>query len=170
MLINFGAFKGVIGETHRWRWSGELPPLKVNGEEIPFAGPVEVAVEVTSTGPGTFWLEGRASGSLMLTCSRCLEPFAHPMEVTLAETCKTVAQEGAEGDDWLAVPGEVLDLRPEVAKHFFAALPMKPLCRPDCPGLCPICGRMLADGACTCQREEIDPRLAALQKLLRDEE
>ncbi len=170
MLIDFGAFKGEIGETRRWAWSGELPPLEAGGEEIPFAGPVEVAVEVTATGPGSFWLEGRARGSLVLTCSRCLERFAHPIEVTLAETCKMVAQEGAGGGDWLPVRGEVLDLRPELAREFFAALPMKPLCRPDCPGLCPVCGRPLEAGACGCRREEVDPRLAALRELLRDRE
>ncbi|MBC7105087.1 MAG: DUF177 domain-containing protein [Firmicutes bacterium] len=127
-------------------------------------------MEVTATGPGSFWLEGRARGSVVLTCSRCLERFTHPMEVGLAETCRTTGGEGDGGGDWLPVRGEVLDLRPVLAREFFAALPMKPLCRPDCPGLCPACGRVLASGSCDCRSEEVDPRLAALRELLRDRE
>ena len=45
------------------------------------------------------------------------------------------------------------------------ALPMKPLCKPDCKGLCPSCGKDLNLGACGCTHETIDPRWEALKAL-----
>jgi DUF177 domain-containing protein len=45
---------------------------------------------------------------------------------------------------------------------------MKPLCRADCQGLCPVCGTNLNKGTCSCKREWEDPRLAALKKLKAD--
>jgi len=51
----------------------------------------------------------------------------------------------------------------------YLSLPMKPLCRPDCRGLCPQCGTNLNRGACACRREWDDPRLTALKTLVVDE-
>ena len=50
-------------------------------------------------------------------------------------------------------------------EEFSLALPVKPLCRPDCRGLCPECGKNLNEGACGCSRDSGDPRLAALRQL-----
>ncbi|MGB9809870.1 MAG: YceD family protein, partial [Caldanaerobacter sp.] len=51
--------------------------------------------------------------------------------------------------------------------HFvILSLPMKFLCKEDCKGLCPICGTNLNYGSCSCKREDIDPRLEVLSKLL----
>jgi uncharacterized protein len=50
-------------------------------------------------------------------------------------------------------------------EQFYLALPMKPLCRADCKGLCPMCGTNLNRGTCDCKREWKDPRLSALKEL-----
>jgi len=49
-----------------------------------------------------------------------------------------------------------------VKEQVLLSVPMKPLCRNDCAGLCPVCGRDLNEGACNCRKEELDPRLAPL--------
>ena len=50
-------------------------------------------------------------------------------------------------------------------EQFYLSLPMKPLCREDCQGLCPACGTNLNRGLCTCKRDWDDPRMAALRNL-----
>jgi len=50
-------------------------------------------------------------------------------------------------------------------EQFYLALPMKPLCVEDCHGLCVQCGTNLNRGSCSCERDWVDPRLAALAKL-----
>lgn len=59
----------------------------------------------------------------------------------------------------------VINLAGLLWEEFVLALPVKPLCRPDCKGLCPICGQNRNEGSCSCVREEGDPRLAALRGL-----
>ena len=60
---------------------------------------------------------------------------------------------------------EVLDTRPILLEQLQLNIPMKPLCRPDCQGLCPQCGADLNLGACGCGERQVDPRWAALAAL-----
>ncbi|RME68679.1 MAG: DUF177 domain-containing protein, partial [Nitrospirae bacterium] len=59
-----------------------------------------------------------------------------------------------------------LDITSIVQEQILLNLPMKPLCMPECKGLCPRCGMNLNTGTCDCPRTEIDPRWSALKKLL----
>jgi uncharacterized protein len=59
-----------------------------------------------------------------------------------------------------------LDLGPLLREQAWVDIPMKPLCRPDCQGLCPQCGADLNHESCECDRTEIDPRLAILRDLI----
>ncbi len=74
-----------------------------------------------------------------------------------------------DNDDFLLVEGMRLDLEDFVREDIFLALPTKFLCREDCKGLCPQCGKNLNDGSCSCKKP-VDPRLAVLQQLLDKEE
>lgn len=62
-----------------------------------------------------------------------------------------------------------IDLNELLREQFYLELPMKPLCREDCKGLCPQCGTNRNTGTCTCTTEWEDPRLAALKGLVRKE-
>ncbi|MCC6164449.1 MAG: DUF177 domain-containing protein [Acidobacteria bacterium] len=61
-----------------------------------------------------------------------------------------------------------IDLAPVAREQCYLAMPMKPLCRPDCQGLCPQCGINRNVGMCTCETQWKDPRLAGLESLLKD--
>jgi uncharacterized protein len=79
-------------------------------------------------------------------------------------------------DTPLSLPGElgsftidehhVLDLTEAIRQYALLAVPMKPLCREDCAGLCPGCGRNLNQGGCDCPPQEADPRWAKLKNLV----
>ena len=58
-----------------------------------------------------------------------------------------------------------IDLDEVLREQFYLALPMKPLCREDCAGLCPQCGTNRNTGTCSCETEPEDPRLAPLRRL-----
>lgn len=60
----------------------------------------------------------------------------------------------------------VLDLADMLREQFYLALPMRPLCRPDCQGLCPSCGIDRNVDTCQCQTDWVDPRLSGLQALV----
>jgi uncharacterized protein len=60
----------------------------------------------------------------------------------------------------------ILDLTEAVRQYALLALPMKTLCRQDCAGLCPTCGRNLNQGGCDCPPQSVDPRFSKLSNLL----
>ena len=64
------------------------------------------------------------------------------------------------------VQAPFVDLGEMLREQFYLALPMQPLCRPDCQGLCPVCGVDRNLERCECQTEWVDPRLSGLKALV----
>ena len=73
-----------------------------------------------------------------------------------------------QNDEYMLVPTMRFDLEGLATEDVLLYLPSKFLCREDCKGICPTCGKDLNDGPCGCKKE-IDPRLAALTQLLEDD-
>ena len=99
-------------------------------------------------------------------CARCLDPIEHDLTVDVQELyVYDLAEARASGDeDAVALEGDLLDVEPAVRDAVVLALPVAPLCRDDCPGLCPECGAHLADEPGH-QHDTTDPRWSALQSL-----
>lgn len=140
------------------------------------AGPVEVGGTILNTGPA-YLVEGQIRAPVEATCSRCLAVFRQMVEVPLREEFRegvpSPGEEEISEDSGVEIwffTGDTLDLTEAVRQNLILALPSQPLCRPDCPGLCPRCGRRLDQGACSCRVEEIDPRLEPLRRLLEPKE
>jgi uncharacterized protein len=114
------------------------------------------------------------STELELTCSRCLTPFRYPVKLSFEEeylpTIDVVS--GApvplpeEAGPFTIDEYHTIDLNEAIRQYSLMAAPMKPLCREDCPGLCPNCGHNLNLGRCECPVQTIDPRWSELTKLL----
>ena len=114
--------------------------------------------------------------AVVMQCSRCLETFEQPVHVEIEEAfIPTVdlatgqpLQTGDEDEDEALLIDEhhILNLSEILRQSILLALPMTPLCRPDCKGFCPVCGANLNVETCTCEVEDIDPRWAALSLFL----
>ena len=120
-----------------------------------------------------FRLVGTVSTVLELGCSRCLEPFQLPVDASfdvryLPQSENAGAEREVEEDDLSDgfYRDEQIDLGQLMEEQFYLALPMKPLCRDDCKGLCPYCGTNLNLEQCECQVRWEDPRLAGLKALM----
>ncbi len=106
-------------------------------------------------------------------CSRCLGALDLPLELELEEEFLPTADPTADGespapkdpDAFLIDARNILDIGEAVRQYWAGALSMQPLCRPDCKGLCPRCGRDLNQGACACPPER-DERWSALRELV----
>ncbi len=113
---------------------------------------------------------GQVTGALSLECSRCLERFAFPVHLAVDEIYRlgmeAAGRQVVSEDDSYEVHEGILDLNPALNDTVMLAVPMKPLCRPDCRGLCPECGANLNAETCDCVTEEIDPRLEVLRRFL----
>jgi len=108
-----------------------------------------------------------------LSCSRCSDPVVLPLED--AFEIYFTPPDRALDEDLELTPAELdvgflegtkIDLLGLITENVLLSLPLQPLCREDCHGICPRCGANLNEASCNCHKEEIDPRLALLKKLL----
>jgi len=108
-----------------------------------------------------------------VTCSRCLGLFSCPLTVKIEEEYFPITDVVSGASSPLPEePGcftideyHILDLTEAIRQYALLAMPMKPLCRGDCAGLCPNCGHNLNQGPCDCLPQEADPRWSELNKL-----
>ena len=136
------------------------------------AGSVHVTGRLSSAGPGRFYWHGRIEGNVALECSRCLAPYEFQEDEVFSLVLYPRA--GAPSDevelaskdlDVLYFSDPVVPLAPIAEERVQMALPMKPLCKTDCLGLCPMCGMDRNLTACACAPDTIDPRWEALKAL-----
>jgi uncharacterized protein len=139
---------------------------------VPSGSPLELQIRLESVMEGVL-VSATAQAAVAGECVRCLDPISRSVEASLQELYAYPGRERAD-DDETELPeleGDLIDLEPELRDAVVLALPLQPLCRDDCPGLCPECGARLADDPGHVH-ETADPRWAALQGLLttKDEE
>lgn len=115
-------------------------------------------------------VSGTVTGPLVGECARCLDPVASSVEVDLQELYAYPESDTTE-DEAGRLAGDYLDLEPVLRDAVVLALPLMPLCRDDCGGLCAVCGARRDDVDCGHEVAPVDPRWAALTDLtVTDEE
>ncbi len=98
-------------------------------------------------------------------CVRCLDPFELPLEIDFTDLYAFSPNSVSESG--LILPeNSIIDLGPIVREEMLLAIPINPICKPDCKGLCPHCGENQNQVTCNHLEEDIDPRLNALKALL----
>ena len=142
-----------------------IPP-----DDVSFAPPVHVKGTVVNTA-GYMTLELTAELNYSSHCARCLEDISGKFILTFN---RTVANSGTlqdeDNDAYVIVKSGKLDIDRELVEELLLEFPSRLLCKEECAGLCPKCGKNLNLGPCDCpKKKEIDPRLAILQKLLEND-
>lgn len=175
----------IRDEPFTWEETLDVPARSLGPSELVGLSPIVCRGRVAPV-EEDFYLEVRLDYRQRIDCTRCLATFEEPVEVDL-ELLLVVERDAAAGrrpgprsaDDaedgevelseeelgMLVLPEERLDSRPLVEEQIELQVPMKPLCRPDCEGLCPRCGARRATESCDCETGEADPRWAALAGL-----
>jgi uncharacterized protein len=148
------------------------------GADLRLADPIEGHVRLARTNRGLLVIAD-LDASLAAVCSRCVRDIEVPIHISIDEEAlpsidlhsgHAVAGR-EEGDDELLrlTDHHELDIETPVREAIQLAEPIAPLCRPDCPGLCLVCGERLDDGAHDHPDEELDPRLEALRNFRADD-
>lgn len=120
----------------------------------------------------TVSISGEIKVTLGFECSRCLKEFSHPLSSSIRIDYMPMKEMGKEKEyelksddlDKSFYKGDKIDMTELVKEQILLILPMQPLCSSECKGLCPVCGKDLNEGHCTCERKGIDQRLAILKK------
>ena len=140
---------------------------------VPEGSALELDLRLESVVEGVL-VSGTVTTTVTGECVRCLDPVSRHLEVDVQELWThqgrdtgrpaPAGEETEETDELPRLDGDLLDLEPVLRDAVVLALPLQPLCRDDCPGLCSECGARLADDPGH-QHDTVDPRWAALQQL-----
>jgi uncharacterized protein len=165
-----GLLRAPTGETREFDVVGVVRVEDAHTEVIsPVRGRVVLVRE-----PDGILVEARLSTDVAMQCIRCLTSLESVLEFDIEESFRpTVHLPGgptvvaADDDDTATHIDELhtLDLTEVVRQAILLEMPVSPLCREDCPGLCPTCGHDLREGECKCEPEP-DPRWDALRDIL----
>ncbi|WP_093257338.1 YceD family protein [Thermostaphylospora chromogena] len=132
---------------------------------VPKGADVELDIRLEAVMEGVL-VTGTARAPLRGECARCLDPVTSDVEVAFQELFFYSAEDAGEDDQVL--DGFLLDLEPAFRDATVLALPLSPVCRDDCQGLCAECGARLADAGPDHGHEKFDVRWAALRGLVTD--
>jgi uncharacterized protein len=152
----------VPGAVLPFSYELDLSELDFYGER-PLAEPVKVEGVVRNRAE-LLELECEAVTNCHLHCASCGKPFERTLTVPIRFLLATEL-ENEEDEDILLLQGSGLELDSVVTDEVIFAMDTKSLCREDCKGRCPRCGKDLNEGPCNCA-PEVDPRWAALTALL----
>ncbi|SCD88798.1 uncharacterized protein GA0115240_12867 [Streptomyces sp. DvalAA-14] len=144
---------------------------------VPEGATVELALRLESVLEGVL-VTGTVRAPVAGECVRCLEPVRRELDADFQEMFsypdadtrtarRDEAGDDAEDEDVLELEDDLFDLEPVLRDAVVLALPLQPVCRDDCPGLCSECGALLADDP-EHHHEVTDIRWAALQDLKQD--
>jgi uncharacterized protein len=142
------------------------PDLGLHVIRIPEGDELALDVRLESVMEGVL-VSGTAVAPVAGECARCLDPLTDRVEVELTELFAyphTATEESTDPDEVSRVVDDFVDLEPIVRDAVLLALPQAPLCRDDCPGLCPECGGKRAELGAEHRHETMDPRWAALKR------
>lgn len=129
-----------------------------------------IDVTIKALGPGRVEVSGRGSVVRSHPCDRCLKPVDVEIVLDFTRKYQQVTDErpapketyidlNVDDDDLEPLPSAVLDIDDIIEQEILIAAPVKVLCKPDCLGLCPVCGHDLNEGDCGCDRFVPDPRM-----------
>ena len=163
LVVNVADLLYRPGARRRFQGSAPLDALRVVGSTVPARSEVAVDALLEWVNDGVL-ASGTATAPWEAECRRCLAPVRG--EVT-AEFRELFEQDWREGDSY-PLKGDRIDLAPLAREALLLELPMAPLCRDGCKGLCPTCGADLNNGPCGCPAGDRDPRWAALDRLPHD--
>jgi uncharacterized protein len=160
--------RAPVGSVQTYRLEGESSASGAAGLGEQVTG----SVSLLRTGEGilaTAHLQVRVAES----CGRCLKPVTVPLEVDFQEEYLPTVDPDAgsrlavtdDGDGFVIDHRQVLDLTEAVRQYRLAVQPLQPLCRPDCKGLCPVCGQDLNRGPCSCNTGATEPPVHAVARV-----
>ena len=146
----------------------ELEPaeLEISPEEMGIIGSVKLEGSMSNAGDVSL-LQAKLECEVQRTCGRCLKEFTGINRAEVLEKFYPASADNIENDAFV-YDSDVIDITEPLREGLLLAEPMQALCKPDCRGLCPVCGADLNDGDCGCDRLTVDPRLAALKQFIKN--
>ena len=145
----------------------QISEVSVGSETYRVCGGTPVDFVFTNTGRGRAKLEGKAEFTFEAACDRCLKPVKQKVALSFDREvwAPDTAADPSAYEEQPFMDGFQLNVEDLLISEIVTSWPMKILCKPDCKGLCPTCGRDLNTGMCDCDTFVPDPRMAAIKDI-----
>ncbi len=169
LVVQVAQLRRRSGSTSRLHTSAPLDqvlltPASAADSRVPEGAPADCDFVLESYDGGVM-VTGRVRAPWSGVCRRCTAPVGGEVDIALKERyCDPPARGEPEDEEAYPIEGDAVDLAPLVHEAILAELPLAPLCREDCLGLCPQCGADRNHETCSCVAPR-DPRWASLDVL-----
>ncbi len=162
MIIQVG---GLSDGVHKYRFEAKASDLNLGSE---FSDGITVKATLEKTG-GQLFLKAEIQAGASFRCDRCVTPFSTTLMPSYRMNYLPDESEAGRFDPsevQIISPGlNVVDMRDDVRQTILLSVPLKLLCREDCKGLCPRCGKNLNEGPCSCTEPAPDTGWEKLREL-----
>lgn len=164
VILTISQILGKYGESMDVSFSEWIENATGYPDVVCFSEPVMIKGVLTNTKKA---IELKAEGNCEaeMLCSRCLKPVKIPVSFQIEELFYQAGSVDSEEKEAETFYNDQIDLTNVIFRSILSSLPMKVVCKPDCKGLCPKCGKDLNEGQCSCDHTEFDPRLESLRTL-----
>jgi uncharacterized protein len=161
--------RAPVGTTRSYEIHDDRPEF---AEELNLTGPVDGSMKLTRTSHGIL-ADVDYTVTLEQECGRCLDPAQATIESQFSEEFLPTTNIAtglpetidADPDEPRVTANHELDLTESIRQDIVVNTPLQPLCRPDCPGLCEVCGKELSNGACSCEPSDVPAGSNQLSRL-----
>ena len=168
VILTISQLIGKTGESMEVSFSENVENTMGYPDVVCFSEPVVIKGVLTNTKKGILF-EADGNTEAVYLCSRCLERVKVPIQFNINEMFYPSGSVENEKEAETFCDDE-MDLTDVIQRSILENLPMKVVCKEECKGLCPKCGKNLNEGDCDCNDTEFDPRLESLRTLFNVDE
>lgn len=167
MLVNLTDVFSSEEKIVKQEFELDLDSFAYNGETYPIIAIEPVSMKFSNLAVGKALVEGKGKISFEMKCDRCLTSVPYEMDLQFSYEVFSPdnLSEDTEDDEWNFMEGYELNVGNLVNNEILMSWPMKVLCKPQCKGICTVCGKDLNTGECGCDTFVPDPRWAALKDI-----
>jgi uncharacterized protein len=162
--INVSSLEGSPNSRRELSRSGALADLQTSGAAVDPASEVSFSGFVDWIDGKRLVLTGTVNAPWSGECRRCAVTASGEVNAEVREIFEPTPTEG----ETYPLTGDVIDIEPMIREAVMLELPVAPLCRDDCKGLCPECGVNHNEATCDCKVDVTDPRWAGLDMFKQD--
>lgn len=166
MIIPLTDAQKQVGEVFQFEFHELLEEEEFAGKKVSFVNPCDVSGTYVYDGKG-FHIQASATVSYKAECSRCLKEFVETLKFPIDDYFVRDKYWDIDQDSY-PYTSEQIDLKPAFIDNLFLNYPMISLCKPDCLGICPVCGSDRNESRCSCQADYAIGKFDVLQQLLND--
>ena len=167
MLVNLTDVFSSVEKVVKKEFSLDMSTFTYGGEKYSVTFEEPVSMTFTNLSVGKVFVEGAAKLQFELKCDRCLKVVPYEMNLQFSYEVFSPDNLGEleEDDEQNFMEGYELNVVNLVNNEILMSWPMKVLCKPQCKGICTVCGKDLNTGECGCDTFVPDPRWAALKDI-----